>query len=107
MTVKCYKISAIDYNWERLETVGETAKKMLKNIEFPDGASISELSKLVSFLQDQEKAKLTAKAVGRDGDYREEPRVCWFPVEMKFTYGFAIKHDNNGDTFIVVSVDFS
>ncbi len=95
-----YVIPPIDFRWGRLRTVRETladlALKPDENTNFNDAPDIKE------FINNWESAKMAAVEKGWDmDDHRNPPVVFWLPDDTEFSYGFVIKHDNNGDTFVV------
>ena len=98
-----YSISPIDLGWEHLKTVRETLSFMVQANE-ADGLSDShdiEAKGILSFVSDWESAKENARQAGWEGDFRHEPCVFWLPSELSFEYGFVIKQDNNGTTFVI------
>ena len=102
-----YHIAPIDFGWENLKTVAETASRLgaLK----AEGRAVAgehgyaELD-VDDFLSDWEAAKNLADGEGWEGDFRQGPVVFWVPHEDGFKYGFAFKQDNNGSTFVVSPV---
>jgi hypothetical protein len=96
---RAYQFSPIDFGWEHLKTVAETISFLSQNNESFD----SDISALLS---NWALAKELAKKKGWEGDFREEPRVFWFPSEYEMIYGFVFKQDSNGSTFIVSPVEF-
>lgn len=61
---------------------------------------------LPDFMVHWEHAKGMAHKCGWEGDFFEKPRVFWLPDpdNGKFTYGFVIKQENNGTTFVISPV---
>lgn len=103
-----YAITPIDLCWDSLSTVQETAARLgaesakaraAGESDYPyDGPDID------GFLADWLSAQEAASEAGWEGDFRNEPVVFWVPSETNFAYGFVIKHDNNGDTFVMSPV---
>jgi hypothetical protein len=97
----------IDFYWEQLKTVAETAGELARlDAEsraagtdpagaFPDPAEFQRAWKTAQDL---------ATNAGWEGDFRNDPVVFWIPVEGSFDYGFVIKQDNNGTTYVVSPV---
>lgn len=95
-----YPMSPIDMNWDFLDTVEETLKKMTDQAtEEPDMRQSFQSAH--GFLKAWDEARELAKANGWEGDFRGSPYVFWLPDEVEFLYGFAWKQDNNGSTFII------
>jgi hypothetical protein len=94
-----YSISPIDFKWERLRSVRETIAHMAAVID--DNSNPNDVSDIQEFIRVWDSAKDAASENGWDGDYRNPPAVFWLPDDSEFSYGFVIKHDNNGETFIV------
>lgn len=105
-----YAIGPIDFGWEHLETCEAIAKKIAASeIEHTFrgskgiGATMSpELSK---FLECWAAAQREAKTAGWEGDFRNPPAVFWIPADNDFEYGFVIKQDNGGGTFVMSPVE--
>jgi hypothetical protein len=102
----CYHISPIDFAWQQLKTVVETASELASDeAELAVmGASSSEYPEAAEFLSDWKEAKSMAYAEGWEGDFRQGPVVFWVPTSDSFKYGFAFKQDNNGSTFVISPV---
>ncbi len=101
----CYGISPIDFGWELSKTVQEMVTILSSNPDADwDEENPLSFSLLKSFLAGWEEAKRLAKEIGWEGDFRECPHVFAIPDENDFSYGFVIKHDNNGDTFVISPV---
>jgi hypothetical protein len=98
--VHVYYIPPIDFYWEYVPTVKETAKKMLEQAELDDASNWMP-SVIANFFANFETAKRIAKQVGWEGDFRGSPCVFFMPGETEFTYGFVWKQDNNGDCLVV------
>ncbi|WP_143219499.1 hypothetical protein [Achromobacter xylosoxidans] len=99
-----YDIIPIDFGWEFLKSVRDTAadlgaREAAFQVErhFDPGLTPS----LASFIQRWDSAREAATKQGWEGDFRGEPVVFWVPTEDGFDFGFAFKQDNNGTTFIV------
>ena len=101
MSWRAYSIPPIDLGWERLQTVEEVAANMAE--EKASGIVYDQPSffDLEKFFADVEQARVLARRVGWDGDYRDRPRVFWLPDEDDFSYGFVWKQDNNGTTYVI------
>ncbi len=94
-----YSIPPIDFKWERLRSVRETIAHLAA---VPDiNSDANDISDIEEFIGIWQSAKVAASQNGWEGDFRNPPAVFWLPDESEFSYGFVIKHDNNGDTFIV------
>ncbi len=93
-----YRVTPIDLGWENLNTVKETIANLSVQEDVETDID-SEGIKL--FLDSWENAKKLAKEKGWEGDFRHEPKVFWLPQNDEFEYGFVIKQDNNGDTFVI------
>ncbi len=94
-----YHIYPIDFGWEYLPEFEDVLCKISKYERRAAGGTWC--IHTADFVADFARAKKLADAIGWEGDYRETPRILFFPVELEFKYGFAWKHDNNGDTFII------
>lgn len=104
MTFTAYEITPIDFGWETLSTVSETAAKLGSEdaVSRVDGDPQSApFYSLDTFLADWETAKQLASEAGWEGDFRGEPRVFWLPTELEIRYGFVFKQDNNGTTYVI------
>ncbi|MYM21931.1 hypothetical protein GTP46_04600 [Duganella sp. FT135W] len=102
-----YESIPIDFFWEQLKTVSVTAGELAlldaaakANGTNPSGA----FPDPAEFLKRWETAKDLAANVGWEGDFRNEPVVFWVPHEDSFDYGFVIKQDNNGATYVISPV---
>ena len=94
-----YDVSPIDAGWEFLPTVKEFAAKILD--EAGEGLTEESQYSLPQFLADWNEAQKQAKSKRWEGDHRTPPRVMMLPGENEFIYGFVIKQDNNGTTFVI------
>lgn len=104
-----YELPPIDFGWPNVKTVEETAAEIAKQqfslrAKGMDGG-IADTPTIEEFLSDWEMAKSEAAHLGWDGDFREEPVVFWMPAEERFIYGFVIKQDNNGTTYVISPVE--
>jgi hypothetical protein len=104
-----YQIPPIDIGWDFLPTVKEFASRLgaqqaLFKAEHGRQADEGLEITLDEFLSRWESAQSAASAVGWDGDFRREPVVFLIPDETNFEYGFVIKQDNNGSTFVMSPV---
>jgi hypothetical protein len=98
-----YSLAPIDFKWERLRSVRETIAHLAGVPD--DNSDLNDVSDIVDFLEKWKSAKNAAIGKGWEGDFRNPPVVFWVPGENEFIYGFVIKHDNNGDTFVVSPVE--
>lgn len=100
-----YKIFPIDYGWDNLKTVSQTVAD-LAIAENREGIKHDvNTKKIKAFLKQLDLAKEMAREIGWEGDFRHEPYVFYLPSEGEFVYGFAFKHDNNGDTFVISPIE--
>ena len=101
-----YGIPPIDTFWNQLKTVEDTAADLAAaNARETLALSSGTTPSAEQFLEDWRAAQAEAKAAGWDGDFRRPPVVFWVPFDTDFQYGFVIKHDNNGDTFVISPVE--
>lgn len=102
-----YHIGPIDFGWQHLKTVAETARELggleAELLTHTEKYAIEEPD-IAQFLDDWKTAKQMAGEVGWEGDFRHDPVVFWVPCDGMFRYGFAFKQDNNGSTFVVSPV---
>lgn len=98
-----YSISPIDLGWENLRTVRETLSVIVQDNESYGLSDLGDINArgIMSFVDDWQTAKENARQAGWEGDFRHEPHVFWLPSEGAFEYGFVIKQDNNGTTFVI------
>lgn len=98
-----YAIGPIDFQWQHLKTVEKTAAGLPVSVDkWGDGGpSRSE------FLAAWEQAQQEAKLAHWEGDFRHQPVVFWIPNanDATFDFGFVIKQDNNGSTFVISPVE--
>ena len=92
-----YGISPIDFGWEMLPSIEDTAAQIARAA----AGEYGEINAVEQFLQDFKVAKGMATRAGWEGDFRHEPKVFWIPDENAFAYGFVWKQDNNGETYVV------
>lgn len=92
-----YQMNPIDFNWDFLDTVEETVRKLSRF--HGDEQEPSSFEDLHGFLNDWKRAKEIAHEGYWEGDFRSPPKVFWLPDENEFVYAFAWKQDNNGSTF--------
>jgi hypothetical protein len=97
-----YEIPPVDFGWKFLRTVEDTARNFgaeqaaaAARGQTMDGPSADE------FLRSWESAKEAARASGWEGDFRQDPVVFWLPDDTDFKWGFVLKQDNNGTTYVV------
>lgn len=100
-----YDLSPVDFGWEKLKTVEETAKELgaaeaMMRARGENPAMLDD-PLLDDFLNNWDSAQGAAQEKGWEGDFRHAPVVFWIPFGGAFQYGFAFKQDNNGVTFIV------
>lgn len=106
-----YEIAPIDFGWHNLKPVsklaGELAQQQFSTaaLDPEDRMSNSEDPNVEDFMARWESAKSAARSAGWDGDFRQEPVVFWLPGDTEFVYGFVIKQDNNGTTYIVSPIE--
>lgn len=103
-----YAIAPIDFYWEFLVKVEDhaamlaaaEAREQVKGVqeEFArDG--------LAGFLAAWDDAQQAARQAGWEGDFAQSPRVFWLPTtDHEFSFGFVVKQDNNGTTFVMSPV---
>jgi len=103
-----YEVSPIDWGWNRLKTVEETAREIGADealVRAGGGDPMMEEEPTIEqFLADWESAKQAAEEKGWEGDFRHKPVVFWVPTSTSFEYGFAFKQVNNGTTFVISPV---
>ena len=105
MTWHTYALPPIDFGWENLKSVRETAAAILASSTSGARPNDVDAADLNHFLTSWQSAKAAASAAGWEGDFREEPVVMWLPNESEFKHGFVLKQDNNGETFVVSPVE--
>lgn len=103
-----YEISPIDFGWEHLKTVAQTASELASRdakltVKYGD-VNAAPPPSAEDFLASWRSAQDAAGAEGWAGDFRDEPVVFWIPMEAEFGFGFVIKQDNNGTTYVVSPV---
>lgn len=108
MTWYVYELGPIDFGWEHLASVEETAARIggdeARASVAPHTVDISGPT-VAEFLASWSSAQVAARDRGWEGDFRNDPVVFWVPaVEVEFTYGFVLKQDNNGMTYVVSPV---
>lgn len=97
-----YAIGPIDFGWEHLATVEDFAAKLAAiDARVRVNGWSGEFINSEMFIGLWEQAKEQAKAAGWEGDFREPPAVFFIPENSTFMFGFVIKQDNNGTTFVV------
>jgi hypothetical protein len=102
-----YHIAPIDFGWENLKSVSQTASELGSVKAKLAAAGFSNPDPFVDvddFLTDWRAAQDLASGLGWEGDFKNDPVVFWVPAEDRFIYGFAFKQDNNGSTFVVSPV---
>lgn len=108
MTWFAYAFSPIDFGWERLDSVADTARAIGGDEAFAKAKGgdmlMEEGPTIDEFLRNWESAKQAAYDEGWEGDCRQGPVVFWVPMSTTFEYGFAFKQDNNGVTFVISPV---
>lgn len=108
MSWHVYEIPPIDFNWEYLPTVEETAVTLASqeakvlvregNLSSIPGMDCDQFLDLWQSAQDE------AGENGWAGDHKEAPVVMWLPTDGEFAPGFVIKQSNNGTTYVVSPV---
>lgn len=103
-----YAINPIDFCWSRLKTVEETAAEMGEQSARARAALMDgnpyDGPDLERFLSLWDTAQTAAAVKGWEGDFRNPPVVFWLPGDSDFDFGFVIKQDNNGTTFVMSPV---
>lgn len=99
-----YETPPVDIGWEDLRTVQETAGVLVARMQSTGVKNDVDASALHSFLAAWTSAKDAASSKGWEGDLRIEPVVFWVPNDTEFSYGFVLKQDNNGTTYVVSPV---
>lgn len=94
-----YELPPIDFGWDFLLTVDETAAK-LQRAEDVIGVTTLEYGTR-ELAADWTHAKDLATEAGWDGDFRHPPVVFWVPCDTEFRPGFVFKQDDNGTTYVV------
>lgn len=92
-----YVVPPIDFHWEFLHEVDNVSKLLKEGGEALEWSSLNHEEFNDNWAQAQE----AAKEYGWEGDFRDPPRVLWFPVDIEFAYGFCFKQGNNGTTFVI------
>jgi len=100
-----YELPPIDVGWDHLKTVTETLKKIAAASAMAKALGKSDGSEGDKFLENWKNAEELARRKGWEGDHRVEPVVLWLPGDVEFVYGFVIKQDNNGTTYVVSQVE--
>lgn len=91
-----YEIAPIDFSWMHLKTVEQTLKELpSRDSESWEGPCREEFEDAWRDAQD------SAGEAGWDGDFSRPPVVFWLPVESEFEFGFVIKQNSNGATFVM------
>jgi len=103
-----YCVDPIDFGWENLSTVAETAARLgaataVAAVDKQKHAG--PLLDVSEFLHAWEVAQVTASGAGWEGDFRDDPVVFWIPYADGFRFGFVFKQDNNGTTFVLSPVE--
>lgn len=100
-----YHITPVDNAWDHLITVsataafiGSRAARMKVMGDHPESPTLEQ------FLESWSAAQDLARQSGWEGDHRHEPVVFWVPTEGEFSFGFVIKQENNGCTFVISPV---
>jgi hypothetical protein len=104
MSWHTYEVPPVDIGWENLRTVQETERFLAAKAQGAGQGSNAAAADLRSFLAAWESAKDAATSEGWEGDLRNEPVVFWVPDDAEFTFGFVLKQDNNGTTYVVSPV---
>ena len=103
-----YELSPIDLGWENLKTVEETAADIGEiEARMKVGAQVVDdvCPTIDQFARAWKDAQQEAKNAGWDEDFRHDPVVFWLPMsEHEFRFGFVLKQDSNGTTYVVSPV---
>lgn len=103
-----YELGPIDFHWPHMKTVDETAKELgaisaairvSGHPEDADGLNVG----INEFIERWEDA--SGPVFSKPDELRCPPVVFWVPYEDRFEYGFVIKLDNNGTTYVVSPVE--
>ena len=107
MAWSVYEVPPVDANWRFLKTVAATAREIggdSAHARAMGAPSSLEGPDIEEFLSTWQAAREAARQAGWDGDFRHEPVVFWVPGDTEFRWGFVIKQDNNGTTYVVSPV---
>lgn len=96
-----YDIPPVDFRWEHLQTVDEVRRQLAER----RSAGSETTFDLAGFDSAWADAQAAAQDAGWEGDHRNAPVVFWVPAEQEFEFGFVLKQDNNGTTFVVSPVE--
>lgn len=101
-----HSCSAIDYNWDCLPSVAETARYLGGHsaaLETQDPTVDPFAKDIDGFLADWKSAQVAAASAGWEGDFARGPVVIWLPDERHatFVWAFAFKQRNNGQTYVI------
>ncbi|MFM0058568.1 hypothetical protein PQR64_23380 [Paraburkholderia phytofirmans] len=101
-----YSLAPIDFGFDNLKTVEQTAAELGANAARATALEAPEFDRpdVTAFLAAWASAKDAAREEGWYGDFRQPPVVFWMPIDGEFVYGFVIKQDTNGTTFVVSPV---
>lgn len=116
MLMHFYRISPIDYSWEMMPSVKDTATNYIARCNKEEGfkhpgcaldscAGLNDLLELVLKI-----AKHPHFNIGWEGDFTEGPKVFFLPVRYEETglhAGFMWKQSNNGCTFVASPEELS
>jgi len=101
-----YRIEPLDFGWDFLTSVKEHLKDIVASIY--SKAPLDTETPINDFLRAYRSATETAKLIGWEGDFRNDPCVTFVP-DGDYGFGglariFIFKQDNNGDTFVLSEV---
>ena len=100
-----YEITPIGINWDLLPTVKEMALKLgARDIECAHAGGGQPSPDAKAFLSSWKSAEHAASVEGWQGALGQEPATLFLPVKGTFNFGFVMKQDNNGKTFVVSPV---
>lgn len=108
MNWHAYEVAPIDIGWTRLKTVRATAQELgCENVDaILNGDAFGyETPDLATFAAAWRSAQEAARQVGWQGDFRHDPVVFWVPGDTDFDFGFVLKQDNNGTTYVISPVE--
>ena len=100
----------IDFGFFHLTSVKDTVTHLASRVDTEsDGDDDNGVTDLRDIVRQWYEAKKIAKCVGWDGDFRdsEPPCVFWLPGENHFIPAFVWKQENNGNTFVISTVELN
>ncbi len=102
-----YEISPIDIGWRSLNSVWDTAQQLGARSALTQAKADGDGEEGTTssyFLEAWKSAKDAAGEAGWEGDFRNDPCVFWIPNDTEFSFGFVVKQDNNGTTYVMSPV---